>query len=125
MASKRSVYPSEIRHSPEGEKLYTYWRKIKSGECDPAFIKFLDFYNWAVSNGYELDARLYQIDTTKPYGPNNCAWSYLTVPDRLSRKEERIAAAKWNKAVNSIRVHFGMEPFPVEEFDEEWNGVVV
>lgn len=41
--------------------------------CDE-WEKFSNFFNWAISNGYDEDLTLDRIDNDKNYEPNNCRW---------------------------------------------------
>lgn len=119
MPRHENTYPPEIRHSPSGERLYGYWKKIRADIHVPEFDLFMDFYQWAMNNGYSDDLNLRRRDPDQPWAPDNCAWIRPTQPPRLYSIEDQKAAAKWNKTVNRLRIHFGMKPFPVKEVADD------
>lgn len=52
----------------KGIKVCDEWKHIEG---------FINFYNWAVNNGYSDDLTLDRIDNEKDYCPQNCRWSTL------------------------------------------------
>ena len=114
MPRHENTYPPEIRHSESGERLYTYWRKIRVMDHVPAFDLFLDFYSWAMNNGYADNLKLRKVDPTQPWCPENCTWIPLQPPKKQYHRETQETVSKWNATVNRFRIYYGMKPFPVK-----------
>lgn len=47
---------------------------------------YINFYNWAISNGYKQGLTIDRIDSNKNYEPNNCQW--------ITRSENTIKSNK-------------------------------
>lgn len=53
--------------------------------CDAWLNDFMNFYNWAVDNGYQDDLSIDRIDNDKGYSPDNCRWTDRTTQNNNKR----------------------------------------
>lgn len=54
---------------------------------------FINFYNWAIKNGYTDDLTIDRIDTNKNYEPSNCRWSTYKIQEN-NKTNNRIIECK-------------------------------
>ena len=120
-------------HGLKKTRLYVIWRDIKLRcfnpnannfkdygakgvtMCDEWKNNFKNFYDWAMSNGYNKDAKrgectIDRIDNSKGYCPQNCRWI-----DNLAQQNNRInnrfltyngkkqTVAEWGRELNMPR----------------------
>lgn len=108
-------YDPKMKEHPAFSPLYNKWLSLRSSGYRHDFAQFFDFFEWSLVHGYEAGAKLVRIDESKPHGPHNSQWIPPKNEAPSFRPEDKEWISKWNKAVNRIRVHFGMEPFKAEE----------
>ena len=102
-------HDQEFMKSKEGKSLYARWRNIRYQRCEE-WDDFSKFAEWALNNGFSMDAQLKRHDNRVEYKPGNCYFhepvsEYAIDDDCIKR---------WNDTVNKIRVHFGMKPLEVD-----------
>lgn len=101
-----------IRGTEAGTYLYGVYYRIVQQDCVPDFDRFLAFYGWAMASGFVPGMRLQRLEVDKPHSPANCRFITLPAPEQNAADKKR--ECEWNKAVNRIRVRYGLEPFPEE-----------
>lgn len=68
---------------------------------------FINFYNWAINNGYSENLTIDRIDTNGNYEPSNCRWETLEIQENnrtnnhmLTYNGETMTMAMWAKKMN-------------------------
>lgn len=56
--------------------------------CDEWRSNFLNFYNWAMDNGYSENLTIERIDVNKGYSPDNCTW--IPMEEQSNNKQKTI-----------------------------------
>lgn len=108
----KAKYDPEMRKSEHGRKLYQYWKSVHRETDSKKFETFPGFYDWAMQNGYTIGAKLFRYNPDEPFGPDNCFWVAKGNGERAQTYPHRefLREKEWDKVVNRIRKHYGMEP---------------
>ena len=87
------------RHGKKNTRLYNIWMNMKQrcsnknhpkyknygakgiSVCDE-WLNMINFYNWAMDNGYNNNLTIDRIDLNGNYEPNNCQWISLSENSR-------------------------------------------
>lgn len=67
------------------------------GDCG-----FINFYNWAISNGYKDDLSIDRINVDGDYEPNNCRW--ITNIEQQNNKRNNIKVLYNNKYISLLEL---------------------
>ena len=61
--------------------------------CDE-WLNFVNFYRWAMANGYRKELTIDRIDNEKGYSPDNCRWVTMAEQNRNRHMTE-----KWRQSL--------------------------
>lgn len=70
------------KYGQRGIKICDEWLNRESG--------FINFYNWAINNGYQEGLSIDRINNNGNYEPNNCRWATLEQQANNTRKNRLI-----------------------------------
>ena len=109
---------AHIKHNKSNTRLYSIWKGMKNrcnsvkGKrhkfyydkgikvCDEWQKDFINFYNWAIQNGYKENLTIDRINNDGNYEPNNCRWATITEQNNNQSKNIKI---KYNNNIYSIK----------------------
>lgn len=63
---------SKVRHGDAGSKLYHVHLNMGRHEMCAEWEDYKVFRDWAMANGYREGVKVCRIDSSKPFGPDNC-----------------------------------------------------
>lgn len=115
----------QYKHGLTNNKLFIKWQSMKSRcyytrnckfkcyggrgikVCDEWLSDFMNFYNWAINNGYKEGLTLDRINVDGDYEPNNCR--FITLAEQANNKTNshyveyngiRKTIAEWSRFYN-------------------------
>lgn len=105
------------KHGMTGTRLYEIWAGIKRrcynknykrykdyGQrgikmCDEWKDDFMEFYKWAIDNGYNDTLTIDRVNNDKNYEPNNCKWS---TPKQQVRNRRNTKCITYNQETKPL-----------------------
>lgn len=76
--------------------------------CDEWRTEFINFYNWAISNGYEDSLTIDRINNNGNYEPSNCRWATYQAQARNRRNNHLLTFNGDTKTVTEWAGLIGM-----------------
>lgn len=106
-------------HGLTGTRIYRIWKCMRT-RCNnpnrkdyknyggrgiklcPEWDNFLNFYEWAMANGYDDSLTIERIDVDKGYEPNNCCW--ITNKEQAKNKQDTLRLIYKGKPISAIEL---------------------
>lgn len=116
---------AKVKHNMTNTRLYNIWRDMKSRclnpnnkrhkfyfdkgitVCDEWKNDFMNFYNWAINNGYRDNLTIDRINNDGNYEPKNCRWATITEQN--------------NNQSNNIRIKYNECEYTLSELSRIYN----
>lgn len=113
------------KHGMRNTRMYAIWKEMKrrclrptanqykdyGGRgikvCEEWQKDFMNFYNWAINNGYNDNLTIDRIDVNGNYEPNNCRWA--------TRKQQN------NNTTRSHYITYKNKTQTIKDWSEEFN----
>lgn len=74
----------------KNDKLYKYYGARGITICQEWLDNFMNFYNWAMANGYSDELTIDRIDVNGNYEPSNCRWVTMKVQANNTRRNRYV-----------------------------------
>ena len=106
--NKKGYKCNFYKHGKTNTRLYNIWHSMKSRCCNikdknykyyggrdikicNEWLKdFMNFYNWAMENGYKDNLTIDRINNNGNYEPNNCRWVNIKIQSNNRRNNHYI-----------------------------------
>lgn len=79
--------------------------------CQEWLDDFMNFYNWAIENGYEETLSIDRIEVNGNYEPSNCRWATNAEQQRNKRNNVYITIGNQTKVFKDWVVELGITPY--------------
>jgi hypothetical protein len=102
-----------LKHNKSHTRLYSIWNGMKNRcynsntvsyknyggrniqVCNEWLNSFQIFYDWSISNGYDVNLTLDRIDNDGNYTPDNCRWA--SRKKQCNNKSDNFCITAWNE----------------------------
>ena len=116
---------AHIKHNKSNTRLYNIWEHMKHRcnnpnskrhefyydkgikVCDEWQNDFMNFYNWAINNGYQDNLTIDRINNDGNYEPNNCRWATVTEQN--------------NNQSTNIKIKYNNNIYTMKQFCKKYN----
>lgn len=122
---------STIKHNLSNSRLYGIWNDMRT-RCNKAYTNnylnyggrgisvcsewdntndgFLNFYNWAIKNGYKEHLTIDRINVNGNYEPSNCRWATMAEQSRNKRNNRYFIIDGIKKTMTDLAKDNGINP---------------
>ena len=112
--NKKGIKNPGFKHGQHNSRIYNIWDTMKQRCFNPnqkdyknyggrgitvckQWNEFINFYNWAMDNGYKVNLTIERRDVNGNYEPSNCLWATIQQQARNTRKNHFVAYKGGNK----------------------------
>lgn len=114
------------KHGKRNTRLYSIYQKMKQRcynthcpnydlyggrgiqVCEEWLRDFMNFYNWAIHNGYKYNLTLDRINNNGNYEPSNCRWATVMVQANNRRSTINITYKNKTQSIAMWAKEFGL-----------------
>lgn len=124
-ASKRT-HSLSVNENGRTPRLYSIWRNMKQRCFNPKaakysiyggqgitvceeWLEYINFHEWAMSNGYKDDLTLDRVCGNENYSPANCRWATYSKQNSNKKDNRFIEYEGETKTLNDWSIQLGMQ----------------
>ncbi len=97
------------RCNNKNNQFYKNYGKRGIKVCEDWSTNFMNFYNWAINNGYTSRLTIDRIDVNGNYEPNNCRWATRKIQANNTRVTRKIVIYGEKKSAYEFEKQYGIK----------------
>ena len=97
------------RCNNKNSQFYKNYGKRGIKVCEDWSTNFMNFYNWAINNGYTSRLTIDRIDVNGNYEPNNCRWATRKIQANNTRVTRKIIIYGEKKSAYEFEKQYGIK----------------
>ncbi len=97
------------RCNNKNNQFYKNYGKRGIKVCEDWLTNFMNFYNWAINNGYTSKLTIDRIDVDGNYEPNNCRWATWKEQANNKRVTRKIVIYEEKKSAYEFEKQYGIK----------------